>query len=253
MAKKKKLKKKAKKFIGIIIGIGLIFIACEIIEYQVLNKMDRTPVETHENDYYLLRDFGYLEEKSKYDYNQNGLDDYTDILNGAKKLAEINPAYISKYYAGGYPPENEGVCTDVIWWALKEAGYLLKDMIAKDIREDEQAETGRYDIPIIDDNIDFRRVDNQEIFLMKYAEILNDDIYDIGAFQAGDIITFNDSEHIAMISDKRNAQGIPYLIQNSDEEQTEKEEDVLLETEMVVTGHYRFTYTEEIQDLIDRM
>lgn len=253
MAKRKRMKKGAKRFLGIIIGVLVIFLGCEIIEYQVLNKMDREPVEIHENDYYVLRDFGYLEEKSAYDYNQNGIDDYTDILNGAKKLAEINPAYVSKYYAGGYPPEEEGVCTDVIWWALKEAGYLLKDMMAKDIREEDKTGESAYDIPIIDDNIDFRRVDNQEVFLKKYAEVLNPDIYDIGAFQAGDIITFNDSEHIAMISDKRNAQGIPFLIQNSDEEQTEKEEDVLLETEMVVTGHYRFTYTEEIQDLIDRM
>ena len=253
MAKKKRMKKGAKKFFGIIIGIIAIFLGCEIVEYQVLNKMDREPVEIHEKDYYVLRDFGYLEEKSDYDYNQNGIDDYTDIINGAKKLAEINPAYVSKYYAGGYPPLNEGVCTDVIWWALKEAGYLLKDMMAKDIREEYKTEHSAYDIPIIDDNIDFRRVGNQEVFFKKYAENLNPDIYDIGAFQRGDIITFNDSEHIAMISDKRNAQGIPYLIQNSDEEQTEKEEDVLLETEMVVTGHYRFTYTEEIQALIDRM
>lgn len=248
---KRKLKKKAKKFIYVIIGVIVLFIACDVIEYEVIKNMKRTPIEIHENDYYYARDFGFLDVKSDYDYNENGIDDYTDILLGAKKLAEINPKYVSKYYAGGYPPEDEGVCTDVIWWSLKNAGYLLKDMMERDIRD--VYKDGTYNIPIIDDNIDFRRVSNQEVFLKRYAQILTDDIYDIGEFSAGDIVTFDDSDHIAIISDKRNASGIPYLIQNSDEEQTEKEEDVLLETEMSVTGHYRFLYSEKLQELINRI
>ena len=39
-------------------------------------------------------------------------------------------------------------------------------------------------------------------------------------------MVFDGTEHIAMISDKRNKNAIPYLIQNSDEEQEEKEESV---------------------------
>ena len=69
----------------------------------------------------------------------------------------------------------------------------------------------------------------------------------------GDIISFDYSAHIAMISDKYNVNGVPYLIQNRDETQKEKEEDRLEETDMVVTGHYRFEYNEEIQELINRM
>ena len=54
-----------------------------------------------------------------------------------------------------------------------------------------------------------------------------------------------------MTSDKRNANGIPYLIQNRDETQTEKEEDRLEETEMEITSHYRFTYNDNLEKLIN--
>lgn len=248
---RKHLKKGPKRVLLAIVIVAVIFLGCEVIEYQIIHNMERTPVEIHENTYYTARDFGLIVEKSPYDFNINGIDDYTDILNGAKIVAEINPIYISKYYAGGYPPENEGVCTDVIWRALMEAGYLLKDMMAKDIRDTYDEDV--YGIEIVDDNIDFRRVGNQETFLKRYATSLTTDIEDIKEFMPGDIVTFNDSEHIAIISDKRNAHGIPYLIQNSDEEQTEKEEDVLEITDMVVTGHYRFTYNENLKELIDSL
>ena len=44
-----------------------------------------------------------------------------------------SPVYKSAYYVGGYPPATEGVCTDVVWRAFKEAGYDLKKMIDADI------------------------------------------------------------------------------------------------------------------------
>lgn len=251
MARRKKLKKGPRKVLKVLLIVLFITLGCRVIEYLVLSKVSRTPIENHPDDVYYGHDFGYIRIKSTNDYNSNGIDDYTDYLNGAKKLAEINPKYDSKgYYAGGYPPEGVGVCTDVIWYTLKEAGYYLKDMMAKDIRERNDSV---YHIATIDDNIDFRRVGNQEKFFKKYAETLTTDLSKIGEFQPGDIVTFDDSDHIAIISDKKNVRGIPYLIQNSDEEQTEKEEDVLEETPMKITGHYRFTYTEEIQKLIDRM
>ena len=37
--------------------------------------------------------------------------------------------YQSKYYAGGYPDDGLGVCTDVIWQALQAAGYDLKALV----------------------------------------------------------------------------------------------------------------------------
>lgn len=124
-------------------------------------------------------------------------------------------------------------------------------MIDKDIKDTNKK--GIYGIEIIDENIDFRRVINQEVFFERYAENLDPDIYNIGEFMPGDIVTFDDSAHIAMVSDKYNINGVPYLIQNRDETQKTKEEDRLEQTDMQVTGHYRFTYNEKMEDLITKI
>ncbi len=83
--------------------------------------------------------FGITEIKSQTDFDNDGIDDYTDILQGAKLQIPLNPKYKSAYYQGGYPPENEGVCTDVIWRALKNAGYNLKDLVDEDIKNNVKA------------------------------------------------------------------------------------------------------------------
>lgn len=106
--------------------------------------------------------FGIETIKSPVDFNGNGTDDYTDILLGAKKDAENKPKYVDKYYKGGYPPENEGVCTDLIWRAFACAGYSLRDMLDCDILQNPQ------DYPRVshrDNNIDFRaRTQSQGVF-----------------------------------------------------------------------------------------
>lgn len=68
------------------------------------------------------------------DKDGDGINDLDDILQGARKDAVNRPAYRSAYYAGGYPPDDEGVCSDVVWRAFKNAGYDLKAMIDVDIR-----------------------------------------------------------------------------------------------------------------------
>ena len=252
MRRRKKLKKGYKKVLMLLlISITL----CLLVEvgyyYMTLNK-ELTPVYNHE-EYFYASDFGINVIKSETDYDNDGIDDYSDILLGAQKERDRNPIYVSKYYDGGYPPDDEGVCTDVIWRALKEAGYYLKDMMVYDITKDQKDGTGRYDIDIRDDNIDFRRVDNQEAFLKEYTESLTNDIYDIESFMPGDIVVFDYGAHIAIISNKRNENGIPYLIQNRSEEQEEKEEDRIEKTDMSITGHYRFTYNRELKRLIKKI
>lgn len=181
---------------------------------------------------YTLSEFGIDTIKSSIDYNNNGIDDYTDILNGAKKDAENKPTYRSHYHRGGYPPDNIGVCTDVIWRAFKHAGYSLKDMIDNDIKNNQV----EYDIPVIDRNIDFRRVVNLRIFFDKYAQTLTNDIHKIEEWMPGDIVIFNDNKHIGIVSDYRNKDGIAYIIHNGG--QPVREEDYL--TRAKVTKHYRF-------------
>ena len=77
-------------------------------------------------NYYSARDFGIVTVKSSVDYNGNGRDDYTDFVLGARRDAKNKPKYDDSYYEGGYPPDDIGVCADVIWRAFRHAGYSLR-------------------------------------------------------------------------------------------------------------------------------
>ena len=87
-----------------------------------------------------------------------------------------------------------------------------------------------------DKNIDFRRVVNLEIFFDEYALTLTSDISEIEEWQPGDIVIFNNGKHIGIVSDKRNANGEPYIIHNGG--QPNREEDYLKRGN--VYKHYRF-------------
>lgn len=188
---------------------------------------------------YQATDFGFEDIKSKHDKNENGIDDYTDILLGARKDAENKPKYKSAYYAGGYPPDNEGVCTDVIWRAFQNAGYNLKEMIDNDIKNNVEKYPETNGTP--DPNIDFRRVTNLKVFFDRNAINLTLDTNKIEEWNPGDIVIFGENySHIGIISDKRNKDGIPYLIHNAG--QFKREEDTLERwaNNKTITGHYRF-------------
>ncbi|WP_264740881.1 DUF1287 domain-containing protein [Cytobacillus firmus] len=58
---------------------------------------------------------------SQADSNQNGIADPLDMVLTARKEVEQRTPYKSEYYAGGYPPDGEGVCTDVIWRGFQGA------------------------------------------------------------------------------------------------------------------------------------
>lgn len=186
-------------------------------------------------EYYKASDFKIKTIYSKSDYNDNHIDDYSDFVLGARKDAQKKPTYISKYYDTSYPPSNEGVCTDVIWRAFKEAGYSLRDMIDQDIKNYPEDYP---DVKTRDKNIDFRRVMNQKKFFSKYAKSYTLDYKKIAEWQPGDIVVFED-KHIGIISDRRNKDGIPYVIHNGG--QKNREEDYLLKSP--ITGHYRFDAT----------
>ena len=186
---------------------------------------------------FYAKDFGIEVIKSKNDYNNNGIDDYTDILLGAKEEARRAPKYKNAYYAGGYPPDNEGVCTDVIWRAFKNAGYNLKDMVDEDIKNNVDKYPRVEGTP--DSNIDFRRVGNLKTFFERNGTNLTTDLNKIEEWQPGDIVTFGIS-HIGIISDKRNEKGIPYLLHNGG--QPSREEDILeiYNTFEKISGHFRY-------------
>lgn len=182
---------------------------------------------------YKAEDFNIEIICSKMDFNRNDIDDYTDILLGAKIDAENHPKYDARYFQNGYPPDNIGVCTDVVWRAFKNAGYSLRDMVDRDISERPEAYKA---VKTKDKNIDFRRVRNLRVFFEKYAVLLTKDIKKIEEWQPGDIVIFGDDRHIGIVSDKRNRSGMPYIIHNNG--QLRREEDILKHSD--VTGHYRF-------------
>lgn len=209
----------------------ILIILCIVLSVFIIFKICKNYQEV-----YYAKDFGIEVIHSSKDYNNNGIDDYTDILLGARKDAENHPTYKSAYYAGGYPPDNEGVCTDVIWRAFQNAGYSLKDMVDEDIKNNVELYPRVNGAP--DTNIDFRRVPNLKIYFDRNAISLTVNLADIAQWQAGDIVIFGTS-HIGIISDKRNKKGVPYLIHNAN--QTNREEDAL---EMwnyfePISGHYR--------------
>ena len=195
--------------------------------------------------YYTAEDFNIVTVISDVDANHNGIDDYTDILLGARMDAEAHPIYDGRYWDTGYPPDDIGVCTDVIWRAFKNAGYNLRAMVDHDIAISNDTD---YHILYPDSNIDFRRVSNLQVFFSKYAINLTTDIDEIEEWQPGDIVVFN-GKHIGIISDKRNRDGEPYVIHNSG--QPLREEDILRKRaeKDPVSGHFRWD-AENIQDIV---
>lgn len=183
---------------------------------------------------YSAEAFGIETVHSPADFNGNGADDYTDFLLGARRDAEDLPAYDSSYYAGGYPPDSSGACTDLVWRAFRNAGYGLKDMVDADIAAHPDSYPGVNGKP--DPNIDFRRVVNLKTYFERHAAPLTTDPKKIAEWQPGDIVTFG-TNHIGIVSDRRNQSGVPYLIHNAG--QPRREEDALTRCGEI-SGHFRF-------------
>lgn len=181
-----------------------------------------------------------------HDQDGDGINDLDDIIEGARKDVARQPTYRSAYYVGGYPPDDEGVCTDVVWRAFKNAGYNLKEMVDRDIRANVNAYPRVGGHP--DPNIDFRRVPNLVSFFERNATVLTvklipNDLENLQEWQGGDIVAFGKPfEHVGIISDRRGEDGVPLMIHNAGCFTT-KEEDVLVYwTQFLskIVGHYRW-------------
>ena len=100
-----------KKLLGIIFLVFLI-VAWPAIKtaYQLADMYNLLPQLSYSGE-----DFGIETVTSPVDYNGNGVDDYTDIMLGARADRKNKPDYDPSYVLGGYPDENKGVCTDVGW------------------------------------------------------------------------------------------------------------------------------------------
>lgn len=184
--------------------------------------------------YYENSHFGIADYKSNVDKDGDGTDDQTDILKGVRDYIATKPQYKSVYYDGGYPNDEYGVCTDVVANGLKAAGYDLRTLVDGHIR----ANLSAYDIEKPDDNIDFRRVRNLYVYFKDTAIELTTDIHKIEEWQGGDIIVFKN--HIGVISDKRNRNGVPFVIHHGSPTQAGYEQDILEGRDDII-GHFRIS------------
>ena len=163
---------------------------------------------------------------------------FLPLIAGAREEVARKPFYKSVYYSGGFPPAHEGVCTDLVWRAFAFAGYDLKKQMDADIKK----ARGAYpQITKPDPNIDFRRVPNQTVFFRRHAQSLTTriDPANRDAWQPGDIVVFANPNHIAILSDKRNATGFPLLLHNQGPYATE-EDDFLAWYTRGIVAHFRF-------------
>lgn len=106
------------------------------------------------------------------------------------------------------------------------------------IQEDIKANPNDYNIDEPDINIDFRRVRNLKVYFSHSAISLTTDISAIEEWQGGDIVIFQN--HIGIVSDRRNRNGVPYVIHHNDPWQKTYEQDILENRDDII-GHYRIT------------
>ncbi|MEA5143719.1 MAG: DUF1287 domain-containing protein [Oscillibacter sp.] len=208
---------------GIVLALFLLLLTASLYHFGVI------PHRSYDS-----ARFGIDVYHSAVDRDGDGVDDQTDLLTGVRQYIATKPVYKSKYYTGGYPDDQYGVCTDVVAQGCLAAGYDLMTLVNEDVHEDPAA----YDIDTPDDNIDFRRVENLNVYFQRHAVTLTADIRQTDQWQGGDIVVFR--RHIGIISDRRNKDGVPFLIHHGSPWQLRYEEDTLAIRSDVV-AHYRLT------------
>ena len=191
------------------------------------------------------------------DFDGDGINDQKDILEGAKKQLE-NPAINifsegvdePNYYSGGDPPLGYALSTDIVYRAFINAGFDLSQLVNEDITNnfDQYPLRELWGQRYPDINIDYRRIQNLEIFFQRNARVLltgfdHTDKANLLQWLPGDVVFFDMDEDgftdcTGIISDFTTRKGIPKVIYNYIDPGFTIEEDIL--DEKVVTGHYRY-------------
>ncbi len=190
------------------------------------------------------------------DADNDKINDQKDIMQGAKKQLE-NPArniLLEKeepnYYQGGNPPENLAISTDIVARAFLEAGFDLRGLVYEDISSNFEKYPLKeiWNQKVCDPNIDYRRIQNLEIFFKRNAKDLDIlfnalDEEKLNSWLPGDVIFFDMdkdgySDTAGIISDSTTRDGVPKVIYNYIDFEYTVEKDIL--GEKIITGHYRF-------------
>lgn len=190
------------------------------------------------------------------DMDRDGINDQKDILEGARKQLEKPARNIileenePNYYRGGDPPEDLAISTDIIARAFMEAGFDLRELVYEDLKEN----FDRYPVKeiwgqtVCDPDIDYRRIQNLEVFFMRNAKHLDivfkdSDISNLEKWIPGDVVFFDMSgdgytDNAGIVSDSTTRDGVPRVIYNYIDPGYTVERDILREE--IITGHYRF-------------
>ena len=154
------------------------------------------------------------------------------------KTIKYDPSYRALSYPNGDVPIDRGVCTDVIIRSMRSAFNLdLQKLVHEDMKKNFPKYPQSWGLKYPDKNIDHRRVPNLQTFFKRQGWSL-----DISCkakdYKPGDIVTCivpPQLPHIMIISDKKNNDGIPFVIHNIGA--GVQEEARLFEFKH--TGHYR--------------
>ena len=163
------------------------------------------------------------------DHDGDGIVDRLDVLLGARKLVRNGARYQSNYrklaYPGGDVPRTEGVCTDTIVRAFRNAGIDLQKEIHEDIA---RAPKSYPMVSRADANIDHRRVRVMLPWLRRHLDELP-----AGARSLpGDVVLFDTfpskpgPDHIGIVSDAEHG-GVLVVINNWTDGSTEGEMELL--------------------------
>ncbi len=149
-----------------------------------------------------------------------------------------DPAYAVIEYPMGDVPEERGVCADVIIRALRACGVDLQQAVHEDMKAEFSAYPKTWGLKRPDRNIDHRRVLNLAVFLKRRGASLPV-TQEAADYRPGDLVTCTVAgklPHIMIVSDRRNAAGVPLIVHNIG--QGAREEDRLFE--FPLKGHFRW-------------
>jgi uncharacterized protein YijF (DUF1287 family) len=165
------------------------------------------------------------------DQDHDGIVNALDVLYGAKKLCLNKAAYVSNYrtlkYPGGDVPRTEGVCTDTLVRALRNAGWDAQ----RGVHVDALKNPGRYPLEkkAPDANIDHRRI---RMLLPWFRQVLVA-IPEGQPLRPGDILLFDTfpskagPDHAGIVSDRLGSSEQPLIINNWTDGYVEQEMDIL--------------------------
>jgi uncharacterized protein YijF (DUF1287 family) len=176
------------------------------------------------------------------DRDGDGIVDRLDVLLGAKKLLYNGARYIERYVSIPYPngdvPRSEGVCTDTVIRALRNAGLDLQREVHEDIA---RAPAAYPMVEKVDASINHRRVRTLVPWFARHWQALPAD----AAYLPGDVVFFDTfpsragPDHIGVVSDTVTKTGYLSVVNNWTDGATDAELDLL--SWVPVTHHFRWS------------